>query len=96
MFVVFYAKAVDDKQEGIYISDIYFGGVGETMVEATKVAKDCVNTIKGGTILPKISELVGDCQLIPVMKSVIAKFRKLEREMFLAEDILNRNNKKKT
>ena len=95
MFVVFYAKVVNDKDDGIYISDIHFGGVAGSLPEAESVAKDCVNTVSGGTILPKIYPLEGTHQLVPIMLTAVRKFRVQECEMFEAEDILERNASRK-
>lgn len=91
MYVVFYAKVIDDKDDGVYMAGIYFGGLGKTLADAEAEARDCVNTVRGGTILPKIYELPGERQLIQVMNKAVDKFRILEREMFAAEDIIERN-----
>jgi hypothetical protein len=95
MLAVFYAKIVDDKQDGVYLADVYFGGIGKDNKEAEKIARECVNVVRGGTIIPKIITLNGSFQLLSAMKEATEKFQAMEREMFLAEDIIAHNNKKR-
>ena len=57
MWLVLYAKVIDDRDRGIVMSGIYFGAVCNTVDEADNVARKCVNVIQGGAIIPKISRI---------------------------------------
>lgn len=87
-YVITYAKMVDDKQEGIYLQGVYFGGVEETMEEANRIAKHCVNTVKGGTIFPKIFPMDAPNALRDTLKLARTRFEIMESNMVMTEDII--------
>lgn len=95
MFFVVYAKMVDDKYDGIKLAGVYLGGAGTTQEEAENIARECVNTIKGGTIIPKIIYSKDQHKLIQSMLEIQKKFKKLEEQMLSAQDIIDRNTKKR-
>ncbi len=87
MFVVMYGKFVEDKEDGIYLDNVFFGGLSDDRNVADKVAQRCVSTLKGGIIIPKVFVLE-EAERIPEMfPRVRRKFGQLEKEMIDAEDI---------
>jgi hypothetical protein len=93
MFVVIYGKAIDDKEIGIYIEGVFFGGLAPDQIEADKLAKICVNCTVGGTAIPKIIPL-GSKNLHEIFKDAIIRFDRIEREMVETEDILLTNQQR--
>ncbi len=93
-FLIVYAKAVDDKELGVYIEGVYFGGISDTQADAGFIARACVNGTRGGTAIPKIIPIVGNNSLIALFDESKARFVKLEREMIENEDILLANQKR--
>jgi hypothetical protein len=89
-YVVAYAKIVTDKIDGISLAGVFFGGLGDTSEEAEKLAKDCVNTIRGGTILPKVMPIEGSGQLLEAMFDATDKFEQVTAYMVEANDIITR------
>jgi hypothetical protein len=87
MFAVIYGKAIDDKEIGIYIEGVFFGGIAYSQVEADQLAMKCVNCITGGTAILKIIH-TGDKNLHEVFSDAIVRFAKIEREMMETEDTL--------
>jgi len=85
---VFYAKIVDDKEEGVYMAGVYFGGIAPSKSEADAIARECVNTVKGGSVIPKVQPIPENYHFMDVMQDVIEKFRALESELFLTEETL--------
>ena len=94
LHIVCYAKVVEDKEDGVYIDDVHFGGAGITKRDAERIAKNCVSTVRGGTIIPMILETTGKNQLIDIIDKAKARFRRMEDEMAAAEEII-RNNKRR-
>lgn len=94
MFFIVYARIIDDKHAGVKLGGVYFGGTAETFQEAEEIAKDCVNTIKGGTVIPKIYDSHNK-RLLPIMLEAQEKFQKLEEQMLLAQDIMTRNTRRR-
>lgn len=84
-----------DKVEGIQLQGVYFGGVEESEENAESTAKDCVNTIKGGTIMPKIVQVGGPGQLLDAMFEAADSFEKLVEEMSEAESVIKRAQERK-
>lgn len=95
MWVVTYAKIIDDKDNGIKLAGVYFGGVAADKEEAEKIARDCVNNIKGGTIMPRLHQSPNTCNLVHVMAEAETVFKKKESEMIMAASILTRPMKRK-
>ena len=91
MLVVIYGKAVDDKELGIYIDGIYFGGVANTKNEADKIARQCINNTHGGVAIIKILTLTEGGSLLTVFNEAVHRFAKIEREMVETELTLEAN-----
>lgn len=85
-FAVFYGRFVEDKEDGIYLDGIYFGGVGRDNNDAEKLAKECVQTIRGGVVIPKIFPIKSEMRLIDLTADAQNKFYKLEKDMIDVED----------
>lgn len=89
-YVVAYAKMVDDKEEGIYLQGVYFGGVEDTQEDANRAAKRCVNTVKGGTIFPKIIPMEHTNGLCSILKLARTRFEVMESNMIMTEDVVGK------
>ena len=72
-FVVAYAKIITDK-DGIHLQGVYFGGLGDTLKEANAIAHDCINRIRGGTIMPKVMRVNGEHQVLDALYNASDKF----------------------
>lgn len=94
-FIVAYAKVTIDKVDGITLQGVYFGGVGETQDQANEIARSCVNTVRGGTILPKVVQVVSKEQLIDAMYEAAESFEKLTTNMKEADSIIKRTQDRK-
>jgi len=92
-FVVAYAKITTNK-EGIHLLGVYFGGLGATADEANQVARDCVNRVKGGTILSKVIPLNGKHRLLDALMDASDKFEMITMQMKEAEAIINKTQKR--
>ena len=88
-WVVAYAKILMDKDTGIILQGVYFGGLGETQDEAHIIARDCVNTIKGGIILPKVLKITDSYCIIDALYDAADRFENITRKMQEADDIIN-------
>lgn len=93
--MVAYAKVVVDKEEGIVLSGVFFGGIGDTKEEAELIAKECVNTIRGGTIIPRVVKLDRDGLVIDSLYDVTEKFERIISQMVETDAIAKRGRKKK-
>lgn len=89
-YVVAYAKVVDDKKEGIYVQGIYLGGVGDTKESAQAIARDCVNSGKGGTIIPRLFPSLSGESILTALDKAMAQFNRMESQMLVAEEIYSR------
>lgn len=87
MLAIIYGKAVDDKELGIYIEGVFFGGVAADHTEADKLAKTCVNCTHGGIAITKIIP-INDKTLHEVFSDAVSRFDKIEREMIETEETL--------
>lgn len=94
-FLVAYAKIVVDKDEGIALAGVYFGGIGDTPTEAEMIARECVNTVKGGTILPRVVKLQGDGQVVDALCDATEKFERVTADMVESDRIISRGRKRK-
>lgn len=94
-YMVAYAKVVVDKDEGILLSGVFFGGIGDTKPEAELIAKECVNTIRGGTILPRVIKLERDGLVIDSLYDMTEKFERIVNQMVETDEIAKRGRKKK-
>jgi hypothetical protein len=88
-FVVAYAKITTDK-EGIALQGVYFGGMGNTLEEAEEIARDCVNTVRGGTILPKVVEIGHGGQILDALYEASDRFEQTTASMQEAQKIISR------
>lgn len=95
MWIVVYAKIIEDKISDVQLAGVHFGGVANSKTEADKVARDCVNSVKGGTIMPKLYEVSGKHQLPLIMAQANDFFAKREEEMRLTATIVNRSLKRR-
>jgi hypothetical protein len=93
-WIVAYAKISIDKEDGIALQGVYFGGLGETHDEAELIARECVNTIKGGTVLPRILMITDSYKIIDALYDVHDRFESLTNKMREADDIMTREAKK--
>jgi hypothetical protein len=93
MLVVIYGKAIDDKELGIYIEGVFFGGVAEDQAEADRLAKTCVNCTVGGIAIPRIIP-IGNKNLHEIFREAKIRFDKIEREMVETENILLANQQR--
>lgn len=92
-WMVAYAKVSLDKDDGVELQGIYFGGISDSQEEAEIVARECVNTIKGGTIMPKIMKVTNDFSVIDALYEAADRFESTTKRMQDAESILRRNKK---
>lgn len=90
--VVVYGKAVDDKELGIYIEDVYFGGIAANRPEAARVAQRCVNSVQGGTAILRMLPLNGT--LHTVFREAKTRFHRIERDMVEAEAVMEANQRR--
>lgn len=88
-YVVAYAKIITDK-EGISLQGVYFGGIGETAEEADEMARECVNNIRGGTILPKVLKITDKGQILDILYDASDRFEQTTTNMQEADKIINR------
>ena len=93
MLVVIYGKAVDDKEIGIYIEGVFFGGLAKCQEEADQLARTCVNCTVGGVAIPKIIPTCGKT-LHEIFREAKVRFDKIEREMIETENILLANQQR--
>lgn len=94
-FMVAYAKIIVDKSEGISLGGVFFGGIADTAQEAEKIAKECVDTIRGGTILPRVIKLTQNGQVVDALCDATEKFESITKSMIEADEIVNRRRKGK-
>lgn len=90
MYLVTYAKVTLDKQSGIQLQGIYFGGTAPSEDEAAQVAKSCVSNNKGGTVLPKVLPLEHYESFIDALYESTQRFEELVGRMKEADQILSR------
>lgn len=88
-FVVAYAKITMDK-DGIALQGVYFGGLGDSMSEAETLARDCVNNVRGGTILPKVVKIDGKEQVLEALYDASDKFEEVTANMQEADAVISR------
>lgn len=89
-FIVAYAKIIIDKDSGISLQGVYFGGAGESYEEAEDLARECVNTTRGGTVLPKVLKVTGKHQVIDALYDAADNFESITRQMQEADGIIKR------
>jgi len=93
-FVVAYAKIQTDKDE-ITLQGVFFGGLGDDPEEAEQIARDCVNTTKGGTILPKVVKVTSKHAVMDAMFDAFEKFEQVVTYMVESNNTIRRTTKKR-
>ena len=94
-YVVAYAKMSIDKDDGIILMGVYFGGVGQTHDEADEIARECVNSVKGKTILPKVIKIDNQYSVIDALYDATERFEEMTDKMREANSIISREYKKR-
>lgn len=94
-WMVAFAKILIDKESGISLQGIYLGGISDSCEGAEQLARDCVNTIKGGTILPRVYKLRDDFTLIDALYEAADRFEIMTQKMQEADSIINKSPKAK-
>lgn len=89
-YIVAYARISIDKTDGVILQGVYFGGFGFTQDEAEQLAKDCVNTVKGKTVVPKIMQLTSTYNIIDAMYDACDRFESMVEKMREVDSIMNR------
>jgi hypothetical protein len=89
-WVVTYAKILIHKDTGIVLQGVYYGGSSNTEEVAESIARECVNSIKGGTIIPKIYRLDGDFDLVSALYCAAEKFEKDVNRMIEVDNIISK------
>lgn len=87
MIVVCFGKFTDDKEDGVRLTGVYFGGLANDSEEANKIAKECSNSIRG--IMIKTATLEPDT-LPTAIKKIAMKFRAQELQMRENQDTIAR------
>lgn len=95
MWVVVYARIVDSKEDGVYLAGVHFGGIAIEKTEADSIARECVNNIRGGTIMPKVLRLNGRHRLPAVMQDELSRFKKIESRMQDTAQIIDRSMRRR-
>jgi hypothetical protein len=94
-YMVAYAKMSIDKDAGISLQGVYLGGVSDSHEEAELIARDCVNSIKGKTILPRIMRIDAEYKIIDALYDAHDRFEQMTEKMREAESIMCRESKKR-
>ena len=89
-FIVAYAKITTDK-DGISLQGVYFGGLGETLEEAEEIARDCVNRIRGGTVLPRVLKIEDKGKVLDALYEATDRFEQTTVSMQEADKIISRS-----
>jgi hypothetical protein len=92
-YLVAYARIQSDKDSPITLQGVFFGGIGSSVTEADTIARECVNTIKGGTILPKVLNL-DNTTVIDAMLDAMEKFEQVTAYMVESDNTIKRSNRK--
>lgn len=93
-YLVAYAKIVED-DDGIILQGVYFGGIGPTYEAAESIARDCVNQVRGGTVLPKVVKLTRPCQVIDALFDATDNFEAITAQMVEADATIRRTHSKR-
>lgn len=88
-YMVAYAR-ISENSEGIFLQGVYFGGMGRTHEEASAIAKDCVNSTRGGTILPKVCRVNGKHQVMDALYDAAEAFESITAQMSEANETIKR------
>lgn len=91
-YIVSYAKIQDDKEMGMLMTGIYFGGLCADEVQADKLAKKCVSETQGGIVIPKVMKLKHR-NLLEAVRNMEAMFDEMADTMYDNEEAYNRDNR---
>jgi len=92
MFIVSYAKFIDDKEMGTIMSGIFLGGLCEEKSHADELAKRCVMETQGGIIVPRVFE-VRSKNFSKIITEIEEHFESLANEMYDNEQTYNKHNR---
>jgi hypothetical protein len=90
-YLVAFAKIMTDKEDGISLQGVYFGGFCKDPDHAEQLARDCVNTIRHGTIIPKILPIDKPHAVMDALWEATEKFEKVTAYMAEADETLKRS-----
>jgi hypothetical protein len=93
-WIVTYAKITLDKENGIELLGVFFGGVANNPDDADNIAKECVNTVRGGTVIPKIIKTSNNC-IIEALYQAEEKFEDMTGKMRDANVIITKSQRKR-
>lgn len=91
-YVVAYAKISTVK--GISLQGVYFGGIGGTIEEANSMARECVNRVRGGTVMPRVVRIDSKHQVLDALYDATERFEAQTQQMQEAERIISRTQRK--
>jgi hypothetical protein len=94
-WVTTYGKIVISKDEGIMLEGVYYGGSSNDKTGAEELARNCVNTIKGATIMPRIAEVTEPNQLIGLLLDCADWMEKTVQSMKEADAVISKASKKR-
>ncbi len=89
MLVVMYAKVVDDKNMGILMVGIFFGGLADNENEADDIARRCVAATQGGTAVTRIATMINN-DLMATVKHVVSIFDRMAERMYDNESVVSK------
>lgn len=95
-YCVSFAKVALDKEEGVELLGVYFGGLTYSEEDAELVATECVNSVKGCTVLPTIMPVIEAECLLDLLDDATARFQSKIAQMQEAYHIIHRPAKKKS
>lgn len=89
MYVVLYARVVDDKDGmGTLMTGVHFGGFSPNKEDAERIAKLCVDETQGGMVIPKIVRIRST--LNDTVQDVVRVYDRMAERMYEVEQALNR------
>lgn len=94
-FVVVFGKIVDDKKDGVYLSDVIFGGIENEFELADRLAQEYSIIHRGSVIITKILQLALHQKITDIMPLVKRTFDQIESDIFKVEMIEERQKELK-
>lgn len=89
MFIILYAKVIDDKKGlGVMMSDVLIGGFNDDFNEAENIARECVESIRGGMVIPRVMKVDGEIQ--DTIANSMKVFNRIAEQMYEVEGFINR------
>jgi hypothetical protein len=89
-YLVAYARVIIDREEGIILEGVYFGGVTSTKEEADTIAHQCVNISRSGTTIPKVALLKEPHLMIDALYELTERFETLVGNMQEADTTVSK------